>query len=127
MFKTAKYLALAYSLALAAAVLFLGSWDEPAGLLLLPFVYVWIVCPELFAAASVRLSQGPGGAAWFLAVQAVITIWTAWSWYDLMFVRPHSMNGIALAISIPFWQYVFFAAAWLVGLAAGWRRRSDWP
>ena len=127
MVKGAKYLAFAYSLALAAGLLFIGPWDEPALLLLLPFFYVWIVCPALFAAVCVRLSPGPAGAAWFLCVQAVITLWTAWSWYELTFVHVHSMNGLGLAVFIPFWQHVLFGLAWLAAVAAGWRRRLDWP
>jgi hypothetical protein len=126
-FRAAKYLIVAYALALGAGLLHLGSWDEPVALLVLPFLWVWVMGAGLCAAVCVRLSKEAEGAGWFLAVQTAIVVWTAWSWYDLAVVHPHSMNGIGLGITIPAMQYLLFGAAWLVALAAGWRRRPDWP
>jgi hypothetical protein len=125
---TAKYLFLAFALAMAALLLFSAARSaEATAFLIAPLLWAWVIGPALFAAACVRLSDRQPPAAWFLAVEAALVAWTGWSWYDLTFVHVHSTNAIGLAVSIPVMQYSAVGAAWLVALAAGWRRRPDWP
>lgn len=126
LYRAAKYLLLAYALALAAGWLF-SERREDSTILIDLCLFAWQTGPVVLAAFCAWLSLTRGPAIWFLAVAVLVAASTAWCWYAGIYLHPARENRVALLLFLPFLQYGFVVAALIAALLDGWSARWNRP
>jgi len=121
--RTAAWLGLVYAAALACALfLLLDDLKISAGLILIP----WMAGPVALAAAGVRISRTVRAARGFIALQLLIIASTVIVWADMISVHLDALNGVAMGIVLPLYQYGAVIVLWCAAYLFGWRTRFTW-
>lgn len=116
------WLGTGYIAALACALfLLLDGLRIAAGMVLLP----WMAGPVALASIGVRMSRTIRGAYGFTALQLLIIASTIIVWADMISVHLDALNGVAMGIVLPLYQYGVVAILWCVAYLFGWRGRIN--
>ena len=116
----ATWLGTGYSLAIAAALfILLDGLRIAAGAALL----VWMAGPAAMAAIGVRLSRTGRAACGFIALQILVIASTVIAWAGMIRVHLDALNGVAMGLVLPLYQYGAVIVLWCAAYLLGWRVR----
>ncbi|KRB82526.1 hypothetical protein ASE00_10760 [Sphingomonas sp. Root710] len=114
------WLAIGYATALACALfLLLDGLRTAAGMVLL----LWMAGPAALASIGVRMSRAIRGAYGFTAMQLLVIASTFIMWAGMISVHLDVLNGVAMGIVLPLYQYSAIAILWCIAYLFGWRGR----
>jgi hypothetical protein len=121
----ARWIGLAYLLAVLVPLLVTSLGEEAGVLLMMPFVVLWMVSPVVATLAVSSASRTRLGAAIFLAVEVAIILSSVGLFVQVEFFSTSSTAPIAFIVW-PFFQWCAWLAVFILALMLGWRAKESW-
>lgn len=120
--KLAKRFALACTVGVLLADIYLGSPSSPEWWLIMPFALAWQAGPILLAAACAALSRTEDGQRGFLLLACLFLLATGWTYYEVL-SSTSSTASIAL-VFMPLYLYGAWLLTAVVAGMFGWHARD---
>ena len=124
--RAAAWSALAYSLLMAAPLLWGFAGGDSASAVGALIAATWSASPAYGAALCVRASASPGGSLFFLGVELLIMASFALALVDASILHPSSTGGL-IYLTLPVLQWGALVLAAALAALLGWRARENWP
>ena len=124
-YRSAGWLALAYTLAVAGFMFWNASQESDGMAFLMSLLIIpWVALPVIVASVLAALSETRRSAALFLALEAGFVASVVLLIGDYTYFHPSSTGGIALLIW-PLYQLAAIVVLCLIACLFGWRPRPD--